>query len=83
MRVFAAKNGMHFYYFLLPFQSFQIVGNGNQVYCRRELVSRMAPIAIGKNAQLPAFDKVFETFLYFGKIANRTFWPWRNTLCYL
>lgn len=48
----------------LTLQRLQVVRDGNQVYFRRQLHCRVAPVAVGKNAQLAAGDQRFDLLLH-------------------
>ena len=43
---------------LLP-QGCEVMGNGQQVGFRRKLVSRVAPVAVGKRSELAAVPRIF------------------------
>jgi hypothetical protein len=57
MRVLAAEDRVHLGDIALPRERLEIVRHGHQVGLRRQLVSRMAPVGLGKNTQLTRFDK--------------------------
>ena len=52
VRILAAEDGLHLRDLTLPCQRIQIMRHGHQVRLRRQLVERIAPVGIGKNAQL-------------------------------
>ena len=53
--------------FLLPFERVEIVRDADQVHFRRQLVGRMAPIAVGKDAQT-AGRKLLDLVLHIGEV---------------
>ena len=51
MRVLRAEDGVDLDDILLPFQSFQIVGNGHQVRLRRQFVGAVPPVGVLEGAE--------------------------------
>jgi hypothetical protein len=80
VRVFTTENGVNFYNFFLPFQGFQIMRKPDEIHFGGQFISRMAPISIGKNAELAAFHKFFDPGLNITEITGRTFGPMGNAL---
>ena len=52
MRILATEDGVQLGHVALPGQGFQIMSDRHQVGFRRQLVGRVAPIAIGEYSQL-------------------------------
>ncbi len=79
VRILAAEDGMDLDDFFLPLQRIEIVSDCDQVHFRRQLVSRMAPIAVGEDAQT-AGGKGLDLVLHFGEIRGVIFVPLRKRL---
>ena len=77
MRVFTTEYGMYFDDFLLPFQCIQVMDGCDQVLFRRQFIGRMAPIAVGKDAELPTGYEFLQAFLGISEIAFRVLSPRR------
>ena len=60
VRILAAENGMQARGAGLLPKGLEIVLYGEQVHFGRQLVGRMSPVAVGKNAQLTAVDEFFQ-----------------------
>ncbi len=75
VRVFAAENRMDLDDFLLPFQGLDVMGRGQQVHFRRQLVGPVAPVAVGENAELAAFDERGKPSLHVGEVLRRSLGP--------
>ena len=63
MWVLATENSLDLDNLFLEIEGFKIVGYGNKVDFRRKLVGCMAPVTVGENAELTAFDKSDKTLL--------------------
>ena len=62
--IFTPKDCLNFDNLLLPLKGFKVVGNCHEVGFRRKLIGRVPPIAVGEDAELPAFNKFFQPRLY-------------------
>ena len=62
VRVLAAENRVDLDNFLLPFQRLEVMRHAQQVRLRRQLHGRMAPVAVGEDAELAAGDEVRTRF---------------------
>ena len=63
VRILAAENGMQARGASLLAKGLEIVLYGEQVHFGGQLVGRVSPVAVGKNAQLPAVDEFFQSGL--------------------
>ncbi len=79
MGILAAEDGVNLDNFLLPHQRVEIMRNRNQVHFRRQLVRRMTPVAVGKNAQ-PARGKLLDLVLHVREVSRRILVPLRVRL---
>ena len=70
MRILAAEHGVNLDDFLLPLQRVQIMRDADQVHFRRKLVSRMSPIAVGKDAQAAGRERL-DLVLHIGEVGRR------------
>ena len=71
MRVLATENGVDLHPFFLQVEGFEVMGDRHQVGFRRQLVGRVAPIAIHERPELAAFEKLLQPILYVAEIAGR------------
>ena len=74
VRILAAEDGVDLDDFLLPLQRVEVVRNGDQVHLGRQLVGRMAPIAVGEDAQT-AGGEGLDLVLHIGEIGGRVLVP--------
>ena len=74
VRILATEHCVNLDNFLLPFQRVKVMRHTNQVHLGRQLVSRVAPIAVGKNAQ-PAGGECLDLVLHFSEIRCRVLVP--------
>ena len=58
MRVLAAQNRVNLDDFTLEIQGFQVVRRRQKVHGTRQTHCRMTPVAVGKNTELTARDKL-------------------------
>ena len=79
VRILAAEDGMDLDDFLLPLQRVEIVRHADQVHLGRQLVGRMAPVAVGEDAQT-AGGKGLDLVLHFGEVGRRVLVPLRKRL---
>ena len=77
MRILAAEDRVNLDDFLLPLQRIKIVRHADQVHFRRQLVGRMAPVAVGEDAQ-PAGGECLDLVLHIGKVRGRVLVPLEN-----
>jgi len=75
MRIFPSENGVDFHHVTLPFKRFKVMGDCDEVLLGRKPVSRMPPVTVGENTQLPAFDKRSYAGLNVPEISRRTVRP--------
>ena len=68
--VLAAEDGVDLDELLLPLQGVQVVGHGQEVHFRRQLVGLVAPVAIGEDAQLSALHELLHAALHRGEVAG-------------
>jgi len=55
--ILAAQRRVYAYIVALKFQRVEVVGNRQQVHLGRQTVRRMAPVAVGEQAQLAALHQ--------------------------
>ena len=70
VRILATKDGVQLGHITLPGQCFKVMRHRHQVSFRWQLVGRVAPVTIGKDAQLAALDKILQLLLHVGEIAG-------------
>ena len=68
VRVLAAQDGVDLDHVPLPDQGLEIVRHAQQVHLRRQLVGRVAPVAVRENGVLAVGDGVLQLFLHPGKV---------------
>ena len=61
--ILGPKDGLDADHVPLPVQRLQVVGHRHQIGLRRQLVGWMAPVPVGKDAQLPALGKSVQPVL--------------------
>jgi hypothetical protein len=64
VRGLGAEDGDDLVGLALHFQRLQVVCHGHQVHLGRELHRRVAPVAVGENAELPAIDEMLEPLMH-------------------
>ncbi len=74
MRVLAAEDGVDLDDFLLPVERVKIVRDGDQVHLGRQLVGRVAPVAVGEDAQA-AGGEGLDLVLHLGEVGRRVLVP--------
>src|ERR1017187_4733026 len=79
MRILATEDRVDLDDLLLPHQRVQIVGHGDQVDLRRQLVGRMPPIAVGEDAQ-PVGGERLDLVLHVREIRGRVLVPFGERL---
>ena len=57
MRVLAAEDRVDLDDLLLPLEGLEVVGHAEEVDLGRQLVGRVAPVAVGEDAELAALDE--------------------------
>lgn len=68
VRVLAAQNGVDLDHVPLPDQGLEVMRHAQQIHFRRQLVGRMAPVAVREDGILPVGDGVLQLFLHSGEI---------------
>ena len=79
VRILAAEDGVDLDDFFLPLERVEIVRHADQVDFGRQLVGRMAPIAVGEDAQA-AGGKGLDLVLHLGEIGRRVLVPFGERL---
>ena len=75
VRVLAAEDGVQPGRVALPGERLQVVGDRHQVGLGRQLVGRVAPVAVGEDAELAGLHEALDALLDVGEIAGRGLGP--------
>jgi hypothetical protein len=70
VRVLAAEDGLDLDDLFLEVQRLQVVRHGHQVGFGRQLVGRVAPVAVAEGAELAAFDELLQPALQVAEVAR-------------
>jgi hypothetical protein len=70
VRVLAAEDGVDLDDLFLEVQRLQVVRHGHQVGFGRQLVGRVAPVAVAEGAELAAFDELLQPVLQVAEVAR-------------
>ncbi len=70
VRVLAAKDRVDLDDLLLPLEGLEVVRDADQVHGGRQLVGRVAPVAVGEDAELAALDELGQALLQVAEVAR-------------
>ena len=75
--IFPSENGLDFDDFFLDFERFEIVSQSHEIYFRRKFIGRVSPISVGENTEFAGLYERAYFLLYFDKITDGVFRPFR------
>ncbi|CAM2154319.1 hypothetical protein PT2222_300024 [Paraburkholderia tropica] len=80
MRILAAEHRMHLDDFLLEIERFEVMRDRHQIGFGRQLVGRMAPVAVAERPELARIDETLQPRLQIAEVARRGQRPVGNAL---